>query len=189
MFSPADVVRIYQLLESRGISAWLTGGWGIDALLGESTRPHKDLDIFVRVDDVVRLNKLLAGQGYKLKELWSENLRTVDSFGNKIDTGYVLYDQSEHELDIHALRFDGHGNAIPAFQVEAGVIFTPHDLAAKGTVNGYSVHCQSAENQMICHTGYQIPGFQWNDLDMLHKKLGVEIPVEINRQRPGKRQG
>ncbi len=50
-----DVISISQLLEADGIQVWLTGGWGIDALLGEQTRPHKDLDVIMLVDDVVRM--------------------------------------------------------------------------------------------------------------------------------------
>jgi lincosamide nucleotidyltransferase A/C/D/E len=42
MVSAQDVISIYQRLMAAGIQVWLTGGWGIDALLGEQTRPHKD---------------------------------------------------------------------------------------------------------------------------------------------------
>ena len=185
MFAPEDLIRIYTLLEQHSIPAWLNGGWGIDALLGEITRPHKDLDIFVLLDDVVRLNELLAERGYQLKKLWSENLSTVDSSGNPIETGYVLSDQTGLELDIHAIHFDSLGNAIPAYSVEAGFVFTPADLAGKGMVTGYPVRCQSAESQMTCHLGYQLPAYQWGDLDRLHDKFGVEIPAEISSQRAG----
>lgn len=35
-----DVIRIYQNLSANSIQVWLTGVWGIDALLQEQTRPH-----------------------------------------------------------------------------------------------------------------------------------------------------
>ena len=73
MFHTEDVIHTYQLLETAGISVWLTGGWGIDALLGEQTRPHKDLDVIMLVDDVARMRELLGRDGYTLKEIWSEN--------------------------------------------------------------------------------------------------------------------
>ena len=44
MVSAEDVVEIYKRLMKNGIQVWLTGGWGIDALLGERIRLHKDLD-------------------------------------------------------------------------------------------------------------------------------------------------
>jgi lincosamide nucleotidyltransferase A/C/D/E len=39
------LVDLLQLFESTGIEVWLDGGWAVDALLGEQTRPHKDVDI------------------------------------------------------------------------------------------------------------------------------------------------
>ena len=185
MITAEEVIYLYQLLESHGIQVWLTGGWGIDALLGEKTRPHKDLDIFLLVEDLIPMNTLLAAEGYELKELWSENLQTIDSKGNVVETGYVLHDSQGHELDIHAFRFDLQGNAIPAWQVEEGFILTPHDLSGVGTITGLHVRCQSAENQMYCHTGYIIPAHQWGDLDALHDRLGVEFPDSIAKQRLG----
>jgi len=41
----ASLVDLLQLFESAGIEVWLDGGWAVDALLGEQTRPHKDVDI------------------------------------------------------------------------------------------------------------------------------------------------
>ena len=38
MVSAEDVIRIYTDLATNEIQVWLTGGWGIDALLGEQTR-------------------------------------------------------------------------------------------------------------------------------------------------------
>src|SRR6266481_8512849 len=48
----ADVISLYTDLESMGTSVWVDGGWGVDALLGEQTRPHKDLDIAIQQKDV-----------------------------------------------------------------------------------------------------------------------------------------
>jgi lincosamide nucleotidyltransferase A/C/D/E len=56
MFSADDVISIYKRLATNGIRVWLTGGWGIDALLGEQTRLHKDLDVIMLLDDVVNLS-------------------------------------------------------------------------------------------------------------------------------------
>ena len=63
-----DVISIYQNLAANNIQVWLTGGWGIDALLQEQTRPHKDLDILMLADDVFRMRDILDRAGYGLKE-------------------------------------------------------------------------------------------------------------------------
>lgn len=55
-----DAISIYQTLLAKDIRVWLTGGWGIDALLREQTHPHKDLDLIMLVDDVVRMRDFLG---------------------------------------------------------------------------------------------------------------------------------
>lgn len=40
-----DVLQIVGWLEQAKIPLWLDGGWGVDALVGQQTRPHSDLDI------------------------------------------------------------------------------------------------------------------------------------------------
>ena len=54
-----DVISLYTELENLSIAIWIDGGWGVDALLGEQTRPHQDLDIAVQQKDVPRLRQLL----------------------------------------------------------------------------------------------------------------------------------
>jgi len=66
--SAADVLGVLAALDGRGIPAWLDGGWGIDALLGEQTRPHEDVDLVVPVPDVPALVELLGAQGYRVTE-------------------------------------------------------------------------------------------------------------------------
>ena len=36
----ADVVEVLEWLEAVGVRAWVDGGWGVDALVGEATRAH-----------------------------------------------------------------------------------------------------------------------------------------------------
>ena len=38
--TPEALINLLQLFESTGIEVWLDGGWAVDALLGEKTRPH-----------------------------------------------------------------------------------------------------------------------------------------------------
>jgi lincosamide nucleotidyltransferase A/C/D/E len=109
-----DVIRVYRHLSGHGIRVWLVGGWGIDALIGEQTRPHHDLDVLVVLDDVPRTRELMASDGYALKELWSENRWVADSRGIKAPTAFVLRDAEGREFDAHAMRLDEQGNGIPA---------------------------------------------------------------------------
>ena len=47
-------------LQAAGVPAWLDGGWCVDALLGEQTRRHDDLDLVAPLDGVERLGAALA---------------------------------------------------------------------------------------------------------------------------------
>jgi lincosamide nucleotidyltransferase A/C/D/E len=172
-----DVITLYQSLSNHHIQVWLTGGWGIDALLQEQTRPHKDLDILILVDDVVRVRDLLGRAGYGLKELWSENRWGVDSQGIEIPTAFVLQDAEGREVDVHAMRLDNGGNGIPAWAGEE-LVFRPEDLAGEGVIAGVAVRCISGEMQMLVHTGYDLPQEQMRDLTLLRKRLGVEQSTE-----------
>jgi lincosamide nucleotidyltransferase A/C/D/E len=181
MVSADDVISICTLLSSKGIQVWLTGGWGIDALLGLQTRLHHDLDVIMMVDDVARLLELMGNQGYEYKELWSENLCTVDAHGTRTETAFFLQDPDGREFDAHAIRLDAQGNGIPAWDKAEGFIFTPQYISGEGIVAGYPVRCTSAEYQMVSHTGYELPAKQMPDLMRLHEKFGVEYPKEISQ--------
>lgn len=177
MVRAEDAASIYQSLLAKHVRVWLTGGWGIDALLQEQTRPHKDLDIIVLVDDVVPMQDLLGDAGYVLKELWSENSWVVDSNGTEIPTAFVLHDAEGREVDAHAMYLDEQGNGTPAWARE-GLVFSEEDLAGEGLIAGFPVHCLSAEMQIRAHTGYELPPEQARDVELLQERLGVDIPKE-----------
>ena len=47
MITEKDAIDLINLAESLGITVFLDGGWGVDALLGRQTREHQDIDLFV----------------------------------------------------------------------------------------------------------------------------------------------
>lgn len=174
MVRAEDVIGICRRLSENGIQLWLSGGWGIDALLQEQTRPHKDLDIIILVDDVVQVRALLSREGYALKELWSENRWVVDAQGNEIPTAFVLHDPEGREVDAHAMRLDDRGNGLPAWE-DGGMVFRREDLAGEGMIAGFAVRCLSPEMQVVCHTGYDLPTEQMDDMELLHKRFGTKV--------------
>jgi lincosamide nucleotidyltransferase A/C/D/E len=96
-----SLLEILQLLEEAGIRVWLDGGWGIDALIGEQTRPHGDLDIIIDSRDVPLLRGTLEVRGFfPLRDLKSHD--------------YVLSNGSGLEVDVHAVTFDGEGDHRPS---------------------------------------------------------------------------
>ena len=89
--SGSDVVALLRLLAEHRIEVWVDGGWGVDALLGEQTRPHSDVDIAIRHDDVPRLRELLEARGYK--DVPRDDTR---------DCNFVLGDDHGREVDVHS---------------------------------------------------------------------------------------
>jgi lincosamide nucleotidyltransferase A/C/D/E len=61
----ADVTELLDRLRDEDIDVWIDGGWGVDALLGEQTRLHEDLDIVVQTKYVSKLRNLLEARGYR----------------------------------------------------------------------------------------------------------------------------
>jgi lincosamide nucleotidyltransferase A/C/D/E len=177
MVNAKDAVLLYRRLLDHHIQIWLTGGWGIDALLGQQTRPHKDLDAILSLDNMVQMCEILGKEGFELKELWSENSWVIDAEGNKTATAFVLQDPEGREFDAHAIRFDAQGNGTPAWIESEDFIFTKEDLTGIGKIAGYLVKSISPECQVRFHIGYKLPEKQVLDIEMLQSRFGVKVPI------------
>ena len=82
------MVEVIDGLESAGIDVWVEGGWGIDALLGEQTRPHYDLDVFIRADDIEAAMRVTGGLGFSLMT-------------DELPQGFVVRDKADRRIDFH----------------------------------------------------------------------------------------
>jgi lincosamide nucleotidyltransferase A/C/D/E len=91
-----DVVEILGWLSTANVDVWLDGGWGVDALVGEQTREHKDLDLIVRDAHEPRMREALATHGF------------IQVRG--VPQNFVLADERGREVDVHPVRFDDQGN-------------------------------------------------------------------------------
>ncbi len=177
MVSAQKAIHLIKILNENSIRLWVCGGWGVDALLGEHTRPHHDLDVILLASDVTRLLSLLPQEGFTLKDYWEEN-RWIIHDGEHIPTAFYLSDADGDEFDAHALYLDEQGNGIPAWDVTEGFILTWEDLDGEGTIAGVKVPCFTPEMQMRVHSGYELPDRQIPDLEGLHRKFGLPYPKE-----------
>lgn len=66
----AEVVEIIGWLDGAGVVYQVNGGWGVDALVGRQTRPHRDLDLFLDERREGELLAWLASRGYRVVEDW-----------------------------------------------------------------------------------------------------------------------
>jgi lincosamide nucleotidyltransferase A/C/D/E len=166
----ADVIDLYAQLADLGIQIWIGGGWGVDALLGEQTRPHGDLDIIIQQKDVPGLRELLELQGYRDVE------RDDTSPWN-----FVLGDDDGREVDVHVIVFDTEGNGLYG-RVEKGVMFPAASLSGSGAIDGHAVRCNSAEYQVKFHTGYEPHDRDFEDVAALCERFGIDYPDEYAHQ-------
>ena len=177
-----DVVELYSLLVEYGVLVWVGGGWGIDALLKEQTRPHKDLDAFVQFDDLRTMTDVLAERGFTLKEIWSENrwvfhplhvqlIGRIEGADSKVATAFVLHHENGNELDFHVLQFDDRGNGKPLWEDDS--IYPLEAFEGCGLIIHTPVRCLSADVQMATHTGYELLDKDIQDLRLLHERFGT----------------
>jgi len=168
-----DVIAFYRRLEESGIQIWLDGGWGVDALLEEQTRPHKDLDVVVRAEDVARMNEVLGREGFE--------------FAEGTPTNFVLRDPVGREIDVHVARFDEHGNGIYRMQNGEDWVYPAEGFGGKGKINGFHVRCLSPSVQMLCHTGYELREKDLREMELLHERFDVDYPEEHAHLQVGRR--
>jgi lincosamide nucleotidyltransferase A/C/D/E len=163
MMTADDVGEVLGRLAGAGIDAWLDGGWAVDALLGEQTRAHDDLDLIVRVSEVPAMRDALAREGFGLDR-------------GEPDSNFVLRDRAGREIDVHPVRFDDAGNGVYRMENGADWVFPADGFAGRGTIGRHAVKCLTADVQMLCHAGGYEPGeTDFHDMRLLNARLGTAL--------------
>ena len=165
-----DVVAAVERFNAAGIPFWVEGGWGIDALLGEQTRPHEDLDLGVRVEDVDRICAAFP-EFERSDEEWPSS--------------FVLRDAGGRKVDCHPLTFDGNGDGWQANRTGGRPHRWPQEhLRARGRIRGIEVPCISAELQLRWHVYPDFDDVDFEDITLLARRFDLTLPPEC-RVRPG----
>lgn len=135
----AEVVAVLEALDGACTPHWVGGGWGVDALVGRETRPHRDLDLLVAEDRLEESLLLLADLGYTIETDWLPVRVELVSPG----VGWV---------DLHPVAL---GAAGAVQQGPDGTTFDyPTACLVTGSLAGRTVPCLSPERQLEAHTGY-----------------------------------
>lgn len=167
--SAEAAVDLLRQFDTAGIDVWLDGGWAVDAVLGEQTRPHKDLDIILQVSDLGQLRKILSDRGFRMREGGTES-------------NFVLVDDHGLEVDVHAMVFDEEGNGVYRMHNGDDWIFPAAGFTGRGTILGVNVRCLSPEVQVLCHAyGYVPAEKDLRDMELLEARFGVELPPHLRR--------
>lgn len=161
-----DVHWYLDLFDAVGIKVWIDGGWGVDALLGEQTRPHEDLDIVIQEADVPAVRTALLESGHL--DVPGDDTRAWN---------FVMGEPGIREVDFHVVVFDDEGNG--AYGPPAnGDVFPVAAFAGAGQIGGRGVRCMTAQYQVGSHTGYPLAPKDISDVLALRDRFGVALAPE-----------
>lgn len=168
-----DVVAVLDALDRAGVDAAVGGGWGVDALLGRQTRPHRDLDLAV---DAARLADAIAA-------LTTIGLPvTLDQLPARL-----VCSDDRRAVDLHPVRRDADGTGRQ--QGFEGVVFVypPGSTDATGWIGGRRVRCCSVALQVLFHEGYDPSDRDREDMAALAARFDLDLPPPYEGIRLGVR--
>jgi lincosamide nucleotidyltransferase A/C/D/E len=153
--SLSDVIAVLAAVRSVGCRFWLEGGWGVDALVGHQTRPHRDVDLDFDAEFETDLLEVLAGLGYAVETDWRPNrVELVAARGRWVD--------------LHPLVIDANGDARQA-ALDGGWHEFDKSWFTTGSLGGVPVPCMSVEAQRLFHSGYERREVDLLDLSVLER--------------------
>lgn len=151
------------LFDELGINVWIDGGWGVDALLGECTRKHQDLDIIISWEDSAILTEALFARGFV-------DIHTDDHK----DRNFVMGHQLHGKIDFHVIELIEDGGAVYGPR-EIDWVISESELNAVGSIGGREVQCLSVDYQARSHAGYALKDTDFADLRALQEKFSVKL--------------
>ena len=166
MMRAEDVVAVLDCLERAGVTVWIDGGWGIDALLGAQHRPHDDLDLVVPRDRAGAAREALAAL----------------DFAPHLDewpTRFVLRAPDDRRIDFHPVTFGADGAATQELYDGSLCPYPAEGFTGTGRVGGRLVRCLSAAVQALHHQGYEPQDKDRHDLRLLRDRFG---PIRAERR-------
>ncbi|HEX3589314.1 MAG TPA: hypothetical protein VHV74_06755 [Pseudonocardiaceae bacterium] len=156
-----DVIAILRLFTDTDLTAWLDGGWGIDALIGDVGREHSDLDLVLRADPE-RARDVLADAGF------------TSVLRDWLPTALAVADADGREIDLHPVTptEDGGGDQP---QLDGTAFHYPPPVP--GVIDGVGVWCVDPATQVRCHLGYEPSAKDRRDMARLRRRFGIDLPA------------
>ena len=166
-----DVVEVLEWLHEASVAVWVDGGWGVDVLVGDQTRPHADLDLALDEKDLDRAREILEQREFR-------HDTTADP---GLPARLVMRDERARQVDLHPLVFTGDGNGWQRLS-ESGKAwghYPADDLRGVGTVNERPVRCLSPQLQFRFRLGYEWTAQDEHDLRLLIERFGMPVPPPL----------
>ncbi|MBO3736631.1 aminoglycoside nucleotidyltransferase [Actinoplanes sp. NEAU-H7] len=163
--SAEDAVRLVEQLAAHGVDACVGGGWAVDALLGEQTREHSDLDMWAPIAHLEGLFRAFVKVGVSQIFPWP---------GDR-PWNFVLHDGDRLRVDLHLYEPLPDGSLHYGSVTEGGP-FPAEALAGRGSIAGVEVRCEAAEWAVRWHTGYPARPVDFHDVTLLCQRFGIPLP-------------
>jgi lincosamide nucleotidyltransferase A/C/D/E len=159
-----EALHIYKSLDEEGIRVWIDGGWAVDALLGEQTRPHHDLDLAVEHKDLPTLRNIFSLQGFTSIERDSELMWDL-----------VLSNNEGKEIEVHTFSFNENGKVI---EEEPWNGYSVNSLTGVGKILNTEVRCVSLEQLVKTHdkNKRKLKPSDLQDMQQLERRFGAQFP-------------
>ena len=137
----AEVVRVLDALDTVGIRAGITGGWGIDALLRRETRRHGDVDLGIASEAVDVAIGALRPLGYAV--------------ATDARPARVVLTSDAGQVDLHPIVWDDAGVGVQTGLDGERFDYPAGSLEAEGEIAGRIVRCATPELQVAFHSHYE----------------------------------
>jgi lincosamide nucleotidyltransferase A/C/D/E len=135
-----SALALLDALQLGGVDACVGGGWAIDALVGEQTREHSDLDLWV---DAAHLDSLI-------QVLAARELDRLLPWGGDRPWNFAVHDGAQLRIDLHLYEVLPGQLELHYGSVTAGVRFPVGSLTGVGRIGGRRVRCDSVAWAMQC---------------------------------------
>ncbi len=162
-----DVLDILTMFDQAGITTWVEGGWGIDALLGMQNRGHGDLDLVVDGALSDDTHRLLSEVGFSvIFEDLPGRCSYMDAHERAVDLCFVAADRYGDRWNVNRTA----GRGVPDY---------PFDCFTYGWIGGQKVGCLGPETQVAHHLGYEVEDVDRFDLELLRERFDTPIPEPL----------
>jgi lincosamide nucleotidyltransferase A/C/D/E len=171
----ADVLEFLDWTAAAGIPIWVDGGWAVDALLGEQTRDHRDLDIALPVERLGAVLDGLEARGFA---------RRVTSY--QTEWNFECGDRAGRVIDLHVLVLDATGTGGRMGDQPSAPVYPAGSLSGTGSIAGRAVACIEPSWLVRFHAGYEPDADDWQDVRALCDRFDLPAPAEYDRFRDGR---
>jgi lincosamide nucleotidyltransferase A/C/D/E len=149
-----QVLRLLDGLHSAGFSAWIAGGWAVDAALGRQTRPHGDVDLAVDANQLGAVRRFLLDLGFRVTTDW-------------LPARLEMTAEDGRCVDLHPVTFEANGSGVQSGRQGEPDFRYAAEAFSSGSICGRLVPCLSVEQQLLFREGYELRDVDRLDLSVL----------------------